>query len=488
MNAVISLPFDQKEFLTIEFLHKNKIFDELFCFVESPLKNKHYNFNAIYKYSDLSTFLNYISTGFPVFEANSELSVEKKNLMDIVNRWARTYGISNTYLALDRITNKILEYWHDFILNNNIETLILGNVPHTPHDYSLYIIMKWLNRKVIVITPMPNFETNGITLIFSHDVSMDCIFEMNLGSCDFQKLENRVDISNILIRIRDENLLLKYPVFTNYINADNLSYFYKKIRRILLYRRPAVILNKIIYEIKYFLSLRINANYKSMIKKMSYSKVLSNIDYFFFPLHYQPEATTIPTGGIFRDQLLIIKLASSLLPHNKYLVVKEHPAYFPSRRMKTRIKEPITDYRNIWFYNEIQELENVILVDTFKDSIELLRASKGIITVSGSISLEALKYSVPVLVFGNHYYKHLPNSKYANSSKIVYDFLNLKHVNTDYEEKTNEFYEKLMNNSVFIQTDPLEPNLNLENVLDSGFFELLNRFLMQEIKVKLKLQ
>ena len=475
MKAIISLPFDQVNFLTSQFLLNCKNFTKVFEFVEKENAFQFPNREVIYKYSNVDYATKYSSTKSLPFYFYSNNSYEFKSMMDIVNRWARTYGISNNYLNIDTVSKKILEYWYDFVISNNLDYLILGNVPHTPHDFALYTIFNWLSKKIIIVYPIFNFERDGITYVFTKDVSMDSLFRSPQQEYNSSTLRN--DINNFLLRLTNTELDLKYPIYSDYKNESRIIYLFQSIARLFKYRKLSVLWFKLLYIIRFIRSLISKSIFKFHIKKLSEKTSLNDKDYFFFPLHYQPEATTIPTGGIFRDQLIIIRLVSQYLPKNHYLVVKEHPAFFPRITSVTRLSEPMTDYRSREFYNEISRINNVILTDTFSESIDLMVKSKGVVTVSGSICLEALKFSVPVIIFGDHYYKHLPNVTFASSEKAVKYFLNKgNNIENDYYD-IYRFFSVIESNSSFIITNPLNPVLTEENATISGYFNKLANLL-----------
>ena len=51
-------------------------------------------------------------------------------------------------------------------------------------------------------------------------------------------------------------------------------------------------------------------------------------NFLLFALHFQPERSTMPEGGIFNDQILALKLLSQNIPDNFIIYVKEHPRQF----------------------------------------------------------------------------------------------------------------------------------------------------------------
>ena len=59
------------------------------------------------------------------------------------------------------------------------------------------------------------------------------------------------------------------------------------------------------------------------IKTFSY-----DYDYVYFPLHYEPERTTNPDGGIFHDQFIALCNLRKLVPENIKILIKEHQSQF----------------------------------------------------------------------------------------------------------------------------------------------------------------
>jgi len=124
------------------------------------------------------------------------------------------------------------------------------------------------------------------------------------------------------------------------------------------------------------------------------------INYITVFLHFQPERTSIPEGGLFSQQLLIIRLLSSTIPDNWTLLVKEHPSTFMGN-FDSR-------YRNPQFYREISEIPRVKIVPILADTFKLIDASKAIVTITGTVGIQALIRGIPVIVFGPASYRNAP--------------------------------------------------------------------------------
>lgn len=130
------------------------------------------------------------------------------------------------------------------------------------------------------------------------------------------------------------------------------------------------------------------------IKLLNFSSFFDNVKegerYILFPLHYQPEATTDVWADVYRDQLYTIKLISQSIPFGYKIYVKEHSSFLGSRSVR--------------FYLELNKIPNVKLISWRSNSLSLMRSASLVITLSGTMGLEAIFYSIPVVVFGNVFY------------------------------------------------------------------------------------
>lgn len=115
-------------------------------------------------------------------------------------------------------------------------------------------------------------------------------------------------------------------------------------------------------------------------------------DYFFYPLHMQPEIATLMFGPFYDNQLYVIESIARSLPVGYKVVVKEHPLMLGRR------------YRG--YYKEISKFRNVQLVSPLISSHEVMEGSKGMITVAGTVGMEAILYGKPVVMLGSALYDY----------------------------------------------------------------------------------
>jgi len=168
---------------------------------------------------------------------------------------------------------------------------------------------------------------------------------------------------------------------------------------------------------------------------------VTNDTYFLFPIHMQPEASTLVLAKYYVDQLTTIINISKTLPMGVYLYVKEH---------KSALGERFLD-----FYKVLKKHPNIKLISHDENTFDLIRHSKGIITLSSTVGWEALFYKKPVLVFGDVFYNGTGLTKKVSSfdalSKEIVLIINQEKKYylevSDYEKKLAYFYDCLLKNS-----------------------------------------
>ena len=116
--------------------------------------------------------------------------------------------------------------------------------------------------------------------------------------------------------------------------------------------------------------------------------------YIYFPLHLQPELSTSAIGGDYSDQMLALETLSAWVPADVKIYVKENPKQTEKQRDQ-------------FFYKRLEALKNVVLLSNAENSIELIRKSIGVATITGTAGWEALFHGKPVLAFGLAWYRFM---------------------------------------------------------------------------------
>lgn len=120
--------------------------------------------------------------------------------------------------------------------------------------------------------------------------------------------------------------------------------------------------------------------------------------YVYLALHFQPERTTCPCGGMFSDQRLVVSLLANTLPEGWVLYVKEHPSQFVKTRYGYLARSPS-------FYLDIASHKNVQLIKQGTPQFDLIDCSQAVATITGTSGWEALVRGKPAFVFGEAWYQ-----------------------------------------------------------------------------------
>lgn len=128
--------------------------------------------------------------------------------------------------------------------------------------------------------------------------------------------------------------------------------------------------------------------------KRYYHKADFTRNYVFFPLHYQPEASTLVCALKYEKQLMFIDSWAKSLPADTLLYVKEHYA--------------VLGHRDISFYKELKNYPNVVLIDPWENSRKLIENAVAVTTLTGTAGWEAMLLQKPVFIGGNVYFDVAP--------------------------------------------------------------------------------
>ena len=115
--------------------------------------------------------------------------------------------------------------------------------------------------------------------------------------------------------------------------------------------------------------------------------------YIYYALHYTPESSINGLEPYFVDQLRAIDALLLNLPSDHRLVVKEHPAMYGLRPLS--------------FYRTLRRRPGLVLLHPAVDSRALTEGAALVVTVTGTVGLEAYLLGRPCLSFGRNFFAHL---------------------------------------------------------------------------------
>jgi len=116
--------------------------------------------------------------------------------------------------------------------------------------------------------------------------------------------------------------------------------------------------------------------------------------FVLFPLHLQPEVSTLVMAPFYVDQIALIEDIAKSLPIGYRLYVKEHFVMLGRR--------PLEDYRRI------RDLYNVRLISPHSDSFKLVKQARAVTTITSTMGWEAILFEKPVISFGEPFYSAYP--------------------------------------------------------------------------------
>lgn len=315
---------------------------------------------------------------------------------------------------------------------DNIDLIISPSIPHRVFDYALYVAAKILNIQFLTFKMttwlgrlIPTMSITEIPLndhlnIEGAESAVKKYIEKVSG--DYTKAEPYYMIDQrkkgVLSKIKEKFkkggvlestlwLFKQSETYTKNVNDDihkNSNYNFQEV----YIKRKGISFKKKLYN--YYESLCV-------------SNINLREKYIFVALHYQPEETSCPSGGIYVNQDLMIETLLKNTPNDVLVYVKEHSSQFNS------LMEGETG-RNAEFYNRIKKNKRVRLISTNTTSFQLIDNAIAVATLTGTVGLEAIVRDKPVLVFGNAWYKSL-------SGVVLFE-----------EKVPNNFYEKILKEKV----------------------------------------
>jgi Protein of unknown function (DUF354) len=138
----------------------------------------------------------------------------------------------------------------------------------------------------------------------------------------------------------------------------------------------------------------INREIYNLVPKVRFDETLASRNFVFLGLHKQPEASIDVIGRYYENQYDNIVNIWRSLPDGWLFLVKEH-------------SNAVGD-RSYFFYHKLRKLRNVVLIDEKTDSFDIIRRSRAVITVSGTMAYEATLMGIPSITLGDVFFNRLP--------------------------------------------------------------------------------
>ena len=413
----------------------------------------------------------------------------------------RISPVTNSIHYTEEYFWSLCTYLKSFFLKKKITNIIFDAVPHLSFELTFFFVAKMMGIKTFILGKTSIASVSCILEDFRNfklNWKFDYKDEAISPNFNLEKSENEIiddqkesEFSKGLIDGQfPENK--KDDIFRNYIKSNViLNKLYNSY-----HLRFLVILIRTLFEKKKLQKIGANYNYKLnstfafneninrydyirtnliylkknyLLKKkdselLTDTRILENIDYIFYPLHFQPESSTLPSAMYFENQELIIRMLSKALPKNWKLVVKEHP-----KQLKLDLRN--LHFRNLDFYQNIKNIDNVLFYSSSSDYSKIFKLSKINCSISGSIIWSSLLNGIPSIIFVDQWLSECKSVRLALSV----------------EELIIAIEQLLKKKKINVHSDVIDfLNDHRSYFIDGIIYERHIRFLKSDINISIK--
>lgn len=305
-----------------------------------------------------------------------------------------------------RAFRQILAFWYEFLIDRNIEAVILVGYPHAGWNNVLVDVAKALSLRLVLV----DFTVIGNTTLVSElSRAYESVSSALYAGLSTDQVRQAVP-QGLLARAQAPLFGSEYSKeVKKQVNEVGLGNSYwsllkSAVRRPFLKVRPSFTrLNGGLTRLS-MAALTFSARKRVTKQLAAYKAVATNEPnltgkYIYFPLHLQPERSTSPAGGFFDDQLLAAEILSASLPDDWALLIKEHPSQFWQPRA---VKQ--SDFRSENFYARLAALPRTKLIAFEYDSHTLIDNAEATATITGTAGWETMMQGKACLAFGRAWY------------------------------------------------------------------------------------
>jgi hypothetical protein len=378
---------------------------------------------------EIEKIANYYSVDIDFYKEISHEELQGLAQMDRMDEDQHSFGFSERR----NLFRKLLRYWIAITDLYQVDIMLSPQVPHRSFDFILYLVCRKKSIKLFSTSSTP-FSSAGRIIGINNLVDLpeklkQDYKELSNDRNDFQLAD---DITRYLEAVRKkyedaipENFV-EYNRFHNKkpsVCKTGMKFLYElSKKKIVWFGKNGYLLKGVpkyrkqpdkevensktryklipyiylIYKRIRFLKL-LEKEYSRITKEPVFDK-----PYVIFALHYQPEATSLPKGGMFHDQLYVLELLSKHLPQEWTIYVKENPKQF------NPLGEGATT-RLLRFYRDAMAFPRVSFIPSDTNPFKLIDHAKAVITVAGTMGWEAMVRKKPVVCFGQSWYSAFTN-------------------------------------------------------------------------------
>lgn len=189
-----------------------------------------------------------------------------------------------------------------------------------------------------------------------------------------------------------------------------------------------------------------------------------NLDsnFIYFGLHYEPERTTLPDGGMFHDQFLAILKLREFVPKNIKIYVKEHPSMFYDSLFGFRGRSPL-------FYRLLNNINNIDILGPNHKTLDLINGSIFTATITGTLGIESAIIGKKSLIFGDSWFTGCPNTFNWTDTLRYNDLISEKLFHKTY---ISDFLKNKLKNESLVGLLNSRSSIRFEKYINEDFYDI----------------
>ncbi|MGD9686124.1 MAG: hypothetical protein AB7U43_04025 [Desulfobacter sp.] len=306
-----------------------------------------------------------------------------------LDRKTQTKYLLNTFIEVENYVN-----------DAKIDVFISTGIAYLYNLVTLAVCEKYNIRHISLYSTRSSDD--NFTFSYNTGSKWDLVEQEYYKICDSQTISGEIDIAkSYLSMFRNKMMAPSYMNTARQSYNFNINQFKEFIVRIKHWYIDGWRTDKYDYITKspYWYAFRdvkkiLLAKYINLNKNFIYDQLNDDCKYYIYPLHLQPEASTLIHAKWYVDQINTILNISKTLPLDAVLYVKEHKSAIGRHTLN--------------FYKKLKSIHNVRLISYDVDVRKFINNCKGIVVLSGTMGWEAYLLNKPVFVLGDVFYDFLP--------------------------------------------------------------------------------
>lgn len=315
-------------------------------------------------------------------------------VMSMMDKWYPDWPI----LRRKDLVYEMLRYWSGVLDMLTPDAIVFTEVPHEIYSFILYTLARDRGVKTLMFENILHYDR----LLAYADYKKGNEYIASKAREGFNQISFE-KLGPYMQHYYDSFVQKKKPTpkYMHSIKREHSGWgkLRRRVKSLVPFVRDGSIVERGVMRIFKILKSGVKNEYHRYERIPDYTK-----PFVYVPLHYQPERTTSPQGGVFVDQMHMLRILSATLPSGWELYVKEHPSQWLVHG---------NDYNALrWrgIYRDMASLPGVRLVPASTDTFELIGKAKAVATITGIAAWEALMRGVPAVLFGYPWFLYAPGT------------------------------------------------------------------------------